>query len=248
MTEPLAAVRSQPVFATERKDSWWVGPAVTAVVLLAFVGWATYRAFENDHYAVGEYLSPFFSPLLTGFPVPPAFLILWVPAGFRLTCYYYRKAYYRSILLAPPGCAVRGPHKAYRGETRILLLQNVHRYLLYFALLFLVFLWHDAIVAFRFEEGLGVGVGSIVLTLNAAFLTLYTVSCHCLRHLAGGGCNVFVNPASGRPTLRYRLWHAISGLNAKHMQFAWVSLLWVGFSDLYVRMVALGAWTDFRLV
>jgi len=248
MPETLGAVGAQPLFATERKDRWWAGPFATAALLLAFVVWATYRAFENDFYKVGEYLSPFFSPLITGFVIPPSFLILWVPAGFRLTCYYYRKAYYRSILLAPPGCAVRGAHKSYKGETFLLLFQNLHRYLLYVALLFLFFLWHDAYVSYRFDGGFGVAVGSIVLTLNAAFLTLYTLSCHCLRHVAGGGCNVFADPATGKPKLRFRAWTFVTALNAKHMQFAWVSLIWVGFTDGYVRAIAKGAWSDLRLL
>ncbi len=169
--EAAAAVRSERLFATKRTDAWWVGPAVTGALLLAFIGWATYRAFENDWYlvpfTVGEYLSPFFSPLITGLPIPPSFLILWAPAGFRVTCYYYRKAYYRSLFLTPPACGVRGAQKGYKGETFILLFQNLHRYLLYVAILFLFFLWHDAYLAFRFDGGFGVRVGSIVLTLNA---------------------------------------------------------------------------------
>ena len=36
----------------------------------------------------------------------PALLILIFPASFRLTCYYYRKAYYRSFAATPPACAV----------------------------------------------------------------------------------------------------------------------------------------------
>ena len=33
-------------------------------------------------------------------------------------------------------------------------------------------------------------------------------------------------------------------LNARHMQFAWVSLFMVAFADLYVRLVATGTITD----
>jgi hypothetical protein len=36
--------------------------------------------------------------------------------------------------------------------------------------------------------------------------------------------------------------------NERHMQWAWVSLFWVGFSDLYVRLVAMGIITDVRFI
>ena len=53
---------------------------------------------------------------------------------FRLTCYYYRKAYYRSFWLSPPACAVPDGHKKYTGETRFpLIFQNLHRYFFYAA-------------------------------------------------------------------------------------------------------------------
>ena len=72
-------------------------------------------------------ISPFYSPLILFLPpvlawVSPAFLILWAPAGFRVTCYYYRKAYYRAFFLDPVACAVGEPssfcgfHRA--GNTR----------------------------------------------------------------------------------------------------------------------------------
>jgi len=247
MPEPASAVGSEPLFATHRKDNWWVGPAVTAAVLLTFIVWATYRAFESAFYTDGVYLSPFFSPLIEGWILPPAFLILWAPAGFRVTCYYYRKAYYRSLFASPPACGVRGAQRNYRGETYLALFQNLHRYLLYIAIAFLFILWHDAYLAFRFENGFGVRVGSIVLTLNALFLTFYTLSCHCWRHVVGGNMNCF-SGGSGRPKVRYGIWQRVTNLNARHMEFAWISLVWVGFSDLYVRQVVSGAWTDLVLV
>ena len=71
--------------------------------------------------------------------------------GFRLTCYYYRKAYYRSFWLSPPACAVAEPHSRYSGETRFPFnLQNLHRYALYLAIPVLAILWWDALEAFRF--------------------------------------------------------------------------------------------------
>ena len=81
----------------------------------------------------------------------PAFLILWGPGLFRLTCYYYRKAYYRSFWLAPAACAVRDVKSGYTGETRFpLIFQNMHRYAWYVAVVFIVLLTWDALLAFRF--------------------------------------------------------------------------------------------------
>ena len=59
----------------------------------------------------GPYLSPLASPYFEtkglGIPlVTPAILILPFPGLFRFTCYYYRKAYYRSFAMTPPACAV----------------------------------------------------------------------------------------------------------------------------------------------
>ena len=53
-----------------------------------------------------------------------------------MSCYYYRKAYYRSFWLSPPACGVAEPHGKYSGETRLpLILNNVHRYFFYAAVL-----------------------------------------------------------------------------------------------------------------
>ena len=86
---------------TTRIDNWWVGPLLTSIGLLTFIFYSTWAAFQNEHYQWGPYLSPFYAPLLEfeWWPLSPAFLILWAPAGFRFTCYYYRKAYYRSFFL-----------------------------------------------------------------------------------------------------------------------------------------------------
>src|SRR5580704_4856659 len=105
---PLAAT------ANLRKDAWWVGPAFTVVVLLGFSVYATFRAFEGANYEWQAYLSPFYSPFFDvswakswglGF-FTPAMLILPGPLSFRVTCYYYRKAYYRAFAWDPPAGAV----------------------------------------------------------------------------------------------------------------------------------------------
>ncbi len=257
----LGGVRGGPDVPTLRTDRYWVQPVVTVVVLTAFVAYASWAAFVNKNYYAGaslnrDLISPFYSPCLTESCVPgshpstvitwwaisPALLILIFPLGFRMTCYYYRKAYYRSFWLAPPACAVSDTHGSYSGESRFpLLLQNVHRYFFYFGLVFNVILSIDAVVAFR-QPGVGLGfsVGTAVLIVNAVLLWLYSLSCHACRHLCGGGLKQF----SSAP-IRHRIWKALTPLNGKHMAFAWMSLVFVAFTDLYVRLVASGTIHDY---
>src|SRR5260370_8537252 len=103
----------------------------------------------------------------------PALLILLGPLGFRATCYYYRKAYYRAFFLDPPACAVgEFPRSNYRGETSFpFILQNVHRYFFYLAVLFIIFLWHDVIHAFFFDGRFVIAFATLVLPLNVSFLS-----------------------------------------------------------------------------
>ena len=233
-----------------RRDAWWLELLPVVVILGAFSIYATWRALEGAYYEWGPYLSPFYSPLIkpSWWPFSPAILILWAPLGFRATCYYYRKAYYSSFFLDPPACSVGEfrQHK-YRGETAFpLILQNLHRYFLYVALIFLIILWYDAIRAFWFEGGVRIGVGSLVLLTNIILLSLYTFSCHSLRHIVGGKLDCFSCAAFGGQ--RHAAWRGTSFLNERHMLFAWLSLFSVGLSDLYVRLVATGAISDLRLL
>jgi len=246
-----------------RRDAWWVEPALVVVGLGGFVVYSTWAALQNAHYYAPPYLSPFYSPCLSTeclhvtlplfgrlpqLPIlgvlSPALLILWAPALFRLTCYYYRKAYYRSFWWAPPACAVPDAHRRYTGETAVpLLLQNLHRYLFYVAVLLIVFLAWDAVLAFRFPDGLGIGVGTLLMGANVLLLAAYTFSCHSCRHLCGGAVDVF-----SRAPARYRLWRVVTRLNERHPLFAWLSLASVGLTDLYVRLVAMGVLRDVRIL
>ena len=236
--------------ATQRRDAWWAAPLATATALSLFGLYATWAALQGENYEWGPYLSPFYSPLLVydWWHWSPALLILWAPLGFRATCYYFRKAYYRAYLVDPPACAVgERPGRKYSGEAKFpFILQNVHRYFLYAALVFIVILWIDAVRAFFFHDGVGVGVGTLVLLANVVFLSLYTFSCHSLRHLAGGSVDCFSCAAFGRT--RHKLWSGLSILNQNHMLYAWTSLFSVGLADLYVRLVATGVITDQRLL
>jgi hypothetical protein len=260
---PVAAARFGH---TARPDAWWVQPLVVGVGLSAFIVYATWAALQGANYHWGPYLSPFYSPELFGdsphawlgpkpswwpflLPWSPAILILWAPGGFRLTCYYYRGAYYKALWADPPSCAVGEPRGGYRGEAAFpLILQNVHRYFLYLALPFLLILAHDVWKALWFpgpdgRTSFGVGVGTFVLLVNVVLLAGYTFSCHSLRHLVGGG-----RDEVSKAPLCAAAYGCVTALNRRHMVWAWMSLVWVAFSDLYVRMLATGVWSDARLL
>jgi hypothetical protein len=263
MSGVFSPTRAKIKERTLRTDKWWLEPAVTFGVLFSFVIYATFRAFEGANYYKDHLISPFYSPCLSqacipeatlfgwtpvsaeifNFALSPALIILIFPLGFRMTCYYYRKAYYRSFWFSPPACAVAEPHTKYTGETRApLILQNAHRWFFYAGLVFNVILTYDAVLSFKGKDGSwgAFSVGSIVLTLSATMLWLYSLSCHTCRHTVGGRLKHF----SAHP-FRYKLWTKISVLNSKHQQFAWLSLAAVAFADIYVRQVATGAWTNF---
>ncbi len=266
MTHANAALATSRFGQTARSDFWWLQPTAVLFGLSAFIVYSTWAAFQGEHYHFGPYLSPFYSPELFGesprswlgpkpswwfswLPWSPAFLVLWAPGGFRLTCYYYRGAYYKAFWGDPPSCTVGEPRTRYRGEHAFpLIMQNVHRYFLYLALLFLVFLSYDVWQALWFEDAatgnvsLGIGVGTLVLVLNVVLLGGYTLGCHSLRHLVGGRLDLF-------PTapVRGAAYRCVGCLNGRHMVWAWVSLVWVGFSDLYIRMCSMGVWTDWRI-
>jgi len=242
----------EPLGATERKDAWWFVPLVQALGLALLGVYATWAAWQGAHFEYLDrgrhYLSPFYSPYLRPAWLPswlsPAFLILWIPLGFRATCYYYRKAYYRSFFADPAACAVGEPRgKGYCGEVTFpFVLQNLHRYFLYLAIVILAFLWWDVIRAFDLQGGVGIGGGSLAILFSTGTLTLYTFSCHSLRHLVGGKLDCFSCVAWGGP--RHKAWSLVSLLNEHHMAWAWWSLFAVCFADFYVRMCSMGGIHD----
>ena len=254
--------------ATTRTDTWWLEPTLILAGLVAWLIYFTWAAFQAEYYYAGPYLSPFYAPLLFTdvtaagaaplehawfggvpswwpefLPASPAFAVFLFPATFRVTCYYYRKAYYRSFFGNPPACAVQGvPRSRYNGETTLLLFQNLHRYTLYFALALLPVLFYEAGVSFFHNGEFGVGVGSIVLLVNAVLLSAYTLGCHAWRHLIGGQLNCF--SCGGMARVRFNLWRPSSWFNARHQLFAWASLYWILLADLYVRLVSMGVIDD----
>jgi hypothetical protein len=246
---------------TLRTDNWRKAPTLTFVLLTAWVLYAFVRTIVQAAYfaAPEHYLTPFYSPCVTSscaagshdfgtwfgdFPALIPFAIVTLPflLGFRLTCYYYRRAYYRAFWQSPPGCAVAEPHGKYTGETRFpLILNNVHRYFFYAGLVFNVILTWDGILAFRNGAGQWghMSVGTLVLLANATLLWLYSLSCHSCRHAIGGRLKHF-----SKHPVRYKGWTLVSKLNHKHMLFAWVSLFGVALADAYVALVANGTFSN----
>jgi hypothetical protein len=233
-----------------RTDRWWLTPLGTGIFLGGLTAYAMWAAFQTAHFAAGSYISPLYSPCVAAdcgshadvvlignwWRLSPALLVVIFPVGVRATCYYYRKVYYRSFWLSPPACAVAEPRQRYTGESRFpLLLQNLHRYFWMASVVVALMLTVDAVHAFHQRVGVGVGVGTVLITLNAAAFWGYVLSCHAFRHLAGGSMRSF----AGHP-VRYRAWRLASALNARHGLFAWISLPMVMATDAYIRVLSAG--------
>lgn len=287
MSQPTAMLPQGTGFgATMRTDNWWLGPLATGSLLVLFLVYSTWAALQGNHYWVNgtNYLSPFYSPELWGPsphaiwagqpswwaawfpPFSAAMLVLGLPAGFRLTCYYYRKAYYRSIWMDPVACAVGEPRKTYWGENSLpLILWNVHRYFLYAAIVFVFILTYDGIIAHIFpvnadgtpflyqldatgavvpgqhphHHAFGMSLTSLVLLINPICIAGYTFGCHSLRHLVGGRKDCFTCTS-------HKAWGAVSWLNNNHAFWAMLSLVVVGLADVVVRLVSMGKIPDIR--
>jgi hypothetical protein len=267
MTQALvqpAKTRAQLTERTLRKDPWWRAPAITATLLTIWVAYAMFHVFLGKWYWVPKYhyLTPFYSPCVSGscaagssslgqwfgkVPsiVPYAIVSLPFVLGFRLSCYYYRRAYYRAFWQAPTACAVREPRATYTGETRFpLILQNLHRYFFYVVLLISALNTYDVINAFRGPNGdFGFGLGTLIMLVNVLLLWAYTLSCHSCRHITGGRLKNF-----SKHPVRYWIWTRVSWLNARHMQLAWITLGTLMVTDLYILLVASGTISDLRFV
>ena len=249
---------------TQRKDAWWVTPLIVFTVFSSFIVYATWAAFQGAHYTYGPYLSPLYSPLLFSpdghgwFGARPAWVPGWItvamlilpfPGGFRLTCYYYRGAYYKAFWADPPSCAVGEPRKTYLGERSFpLIIQNIHRYFMYAAVIFIGILGWDVWQALWWEgtdgaRHFGIGLGTIVMAVNVTLLGSYTFGCHSLRHLVGGWMDKF----SGRP-VRKAAYDCVSWCNGRHMLFAWCSLFSVALTDVYIRLCSMGVIHDWRII
>jgi len=254
VTTSLRDLQERGLGATLRRDAWWIAPALTALVLGSFGIYSTWVAWIGKNFEWGPYLSPFYSPLIqtSWWPLSPAFLILIFPLGFRASCYYYRKAYYRAFFLDPVACAVGEPRHGYKGETRFpFILQNVHRFFMYAAVIFIFILAYDVYLATRWPAAngghqFGIGVGTLVMAVNVILLACYTFGCHSIRHLIGGSVDCFSCARGGKA--RFKLWQGVSTLNRNHQLWAWCSLFSVALTDLYIRLCAMGVLHDIRIL
>ena len=261
-TGVFSATRAQIPQRTLRTDQWWRSPIITDLGFAAFVIYATVRAFLQNNYYVPDYhyLTPFYSPCFSTGCIPEAshfgqFLpdVWWLPYAalslpflllFRLTCYYYRGAYYRTVWQSPTACAVAEPHAKYTGETRFpLIIQNTHRYFFYIATIISVINTYDAIIAFQSPSGFGFGLGNVILVVNVVMLWVYTLSCHSCRHVAGGRLKHF-----SKHPVRYWMWTQISKLNVRHKLYAWITLGTLMLTDFYIMLVASGTISDLRFI
>lgn len=271
MNETQISPRSSnqiPFGSTDRRDHWWLEPLLNFLGFTAFVLYANWRMVvyleggkpnfvwptaslnmaegvtmkSVEHDAV--YLSPFYSPLLEfgWWWLSPALLIFIFPLGFRLSCYYYRKMYYRSYFLEPAACAVgdrKGAGQHYKGETAFpWIVQNIHRWFLYAAMVVWAILVYDALRAvYPLIPGTGgralhFGVGNVIMLVNVVLLGGYTFGCHALRHLVGGNIDCWSCTKLGQT--RHKLWSVVSRLNLRHMEWAWLSLFSVALTDFYI--------------
>lgn len=232
---------------------------------------ADYYWYSAGKDGFGGYLAPFYSPLLfikegvdgaapighaifgewpawwpKWLPPSPSLLILAIPGIFRFTCYYYRKAYYRAFTGTPPSCAVGAvPRKrkgGYRGETGLMVMQNIHRITMYFAVFYILVFFYDAYLSFFQAGELGVGVGSILILGNPIFLASYTFGCHSIRHLFSGRLDCYSCSMIGE--VSHKNGKVLAWFNRRHELFAWISLIWIVIVDVYVRLVSMGYIND----
>ncbi|HYB90752.1 MAG TPA: hypothetical protein VEC38_06890 [Candidatus Binataceae bacterium] len=261
-------ISQTPFFRTARRDLWWAQWLAYFAGLGFFLAvYPLWAVLQGNNYRFGNYTSPFYSPELFGsakawlgvgrpsfwpalLPFSPALLIIWAPAGFRLTCYYFRGAYYKAFFFDPPGCTVGEPRHSYWGENFWpLLVHNAHRYFMYLAVVLLIPHAYDVWEAMWFtdpatgREVFGIGLGTIALAVDVTLLWGYVMGCHSLRSAVGGNLNWF-----SKAPLRAKCWACTSVFNGQHRNFALTSLVWISFCDFYVRMLAMGVIHDFRVL
>lgn len=228
---------------THRTDPWWHEWLLMTSALSVFLLYSTWATFQGGDYLAGPYRSPFYPFDFKIWNLSPALMVFWIPVMFRFTCYYWRKTYYRIYFFDPPACGVGEPRTSYRGENVFpYVLQNLHRYCVYLALVLILIHWKETVSSFFYEGEFGVGVGNIIILADSVFLSIYVFSCHALRHIIGGRLNRYACSSCSR--LQYRAWNIISILNERHGFWAWISLISVIVADLYVRLLSWGVIQD----
>lgn len=247
------------IVAATRRLPWWVAP-ITIVTVLSLFGLYSLVVVATQPGQYQEYISPFYSPpvgrpdWLPWFITAPMF-ILWIPLGFRATCYYYRKAYYRSFFWDPPACSSEAQsydrpwtkdNEGYRGETALFVLNNLHRYFLYASLVVVAFLWYDTFLTFLPDGSFGIKLGSLIWLVNVVLVSAYTFSCHSMRHLVGGNMDCYSCSRAGN--VRRKAHGFISKLNGRHALWAWLSLFSLLLTDVYFRLIMAGVIPDLTII
>ena len=256
---------------TNRIDNWWSQPLVMGTGLTLALVYTFWRLFIYSTDSTISYdlegsvvMSPIFSPNVLEWElfglkewgqndapswVNAAILVLWIPFGFRGTCYYMRRVYYRTFFASPVACWVDEPDinkkLGYKGEKRLFIFNNLHRYFLYAAMVILLIKWWDVTHTMTFDDGIGISIGTFVMGIEAFLLTMYVTSCHALRHLAGG---VLDRWTTGISRIRGKLFGKISILNRSHGFWFWTSLAFVFLGDLWVIAVCEGHISDVSLI
>jgi len=255
---------------TSRKDAWWLPTFLWGLAFAVGFGYLGWGLIQPHNYWSPPYLTPLASPLLYGegphawfgheapswwpsfLPLMPGLFIALFPGGFRMSCYYYRGKYYKSFWADPVNCAVGEPRTSYRGEAKWpLIIQNIHRYFLYIAIVFIFFLSYDVFLATRFpvpggaeeQTTFGIGLGTLIMAANVVFICLYTFGCHSFRHLVGGVKDII----SGSP-VRKKLYNCATCLNTQHGRWAMASLYSMVTTDVYIRLCAAGIIHDLRII
>lgn len=234
----MLKTENRKLFSGELWEANWRLWAFLLILVLSVVALYLYRITGM----VNGYTDPFYSPTLAVIPLI---------ALFRLSCYAYRKDYYRHIFRHPLACAdgerFDSEKRTYKGETGFFLLNNFHRYFFYIGLAILPFFYWDFYLSLTYIPGYFVlRLGSIILLGNALLLTLWTVSCHAFRHIAGGYIDCYNCKAGGKGIKKF--YNAQSRLNLHHEQLAFLSLLVVVGVDLYIRAVLMGLPVDFTFI
>ena len=88
-------------------------------------------------------------------------------------------------------------------------------------------------------------LGGIASSLGAGGTSWPGDGCNSWRHIIGGKLNCFSCSTAARA--RHSAWQKVSILNGHHQFWAWVSMFFVGFADVYVRLCAMGIWHDWRI-
>ena len=212
MATDAVTLREHGFAKTQRRDAWWAGPLVTALVLGGFVIYTTFRIFQNAYFQFGHgtevaaraCVSALADVLAAvgaaglGAGVDFAGDVHSVDAGrVSADVLLLSQGVLPGVLFGSAG--VRGGRAAgpiCRARRGCCCFRIFIATFLYVALVFIVILGYDAIHSFIWptaDGGLtfGVSVGSLVLTTGTTLLALYTFSCHSLRHLVGGNVDCF---------------------------------------------------------